>query len=61
MSMNASTDAEELRLQIRHLRAEMEAVATIARNSVKTNSADPESWRADMQMVAERLEARLAT
>lgn len=59
--MKSCTDTEELRLQIAHLRAEMQAVATLARNSIKFNSADVEDWRSDMKVVADRLDARLST
>ena len=58
---NAAESTEELRLTIAHLRREIQNVAALARNSIATNSNDVEDWRADMTMVAERLEARIAT
>lgn len=58
--MKSSSDNEDLRLQIAHLRREIESVAAFARNSLKNSSNDPEDWRADMQIVANRLETRLA-
>jgi hypothetical protein len=56
----ASTD-EELRLVNSHLRSCMAQTAALARNSIRTNSKDPEDWRADVQMLAEKLERMLAS
>lgn len=56
----AASDSEELRLVIAHYRTALRSAATLARNSVLTNSPDVEGWREDMQRLADSLERDLA-
>lgn len=43
-----TSETEEQRLVNSHLRKAMRKAVTLARNSIRTNSSDPEDWRADM-------------
>lgn len=43
---------EDLRLQVKRLRGDLERIATFARNSVATAHFDMADWRSDMQAVA---------
>lgn len=51
-----ASEHEELRLIIAHLRRDIQTAITFARNSILTNSSDPQSWREDMQVLADNLE-----
>lgn len=54
-----NNDNEGLRLIIAHLRTEMQEVVTLAQNSIRTNSLDPEDWRADMHVIVSKINSRL--
>jgi hypothetical protein len=51
-----SSETEELRLVNSHLRSAICKAVNQGRNIIRTNSADPEDWRADMQMLVNDLE-----
>ena len=51
-----SSETEELRLVNSHLRTAIRKAVTMARNCIRTNSADADDWRADLKMLTDDLE-----